>query len=190
MPKKHVLTNVQDKPQFADCSNCGPCRYGKSDWGPHCVGARDVTKERVLHRLTNVDPETRLADCSQCGPNTPVSRAAAFGSKKGPPWQCKSVYDKNTDNHDRADSRYEHPLKSTREQMLREHGPLCDICGEIPNDKGHEGRLQYDHDHKTGKFRGWICGRHNKMLGLSGDDANLLDAAASYLRNAENRSKM
>ena len=50
----------------------------------------------------------------------------------------------------------------------------CEICGSI-------GRICFDHNHKTGKFRGWICWRCNIVLGLMKDNTELLRAMMEYL---------
>ncbi len=38
---------------------------------------------------------------------------------------------------------------------------LCDICGKLISGQ----RIALDHDHKTGKFRGWLCKVCNPFLG-------------------------
>lgn len=52
---------------------------------------------------------------------------------------------------------------------------VCPICKSGPT------KLQYDHDHLTGKLRRFICGSCNKGLGLFKDDPELLRKAAEYL---------
>lgn len=39
-----------------------------------------------------------------------------------------------------------------------------------------------DHDHKTGAIRGLLCNNHNFLLGLAGDDVDVLVRAIQYLR--------
>jgi hypothetical protein len=39
----------------------------------------------------------------------------------------------------------------------------CEICGKVK-------KLNADHDHETGKFRGWLCTRCNVMLAACGDN--------------------
>jgi hypothetical protein len=56
---------------------------------------------------------------------------------------------------------------------------LCEICGE-PSKR----RLDFDHDHYTGEFRGWICWRCNAVLGKVKDDTDLLDKLIVYLARA------
>ncbi len=53
----------------------------------------------------------------------------------------------------------------------------CEVCGAM-------GKICFDHDHKTGKFRGWICQRCNLVLGFSKDNIELLNALADYVRNS------
>ena len=51
----------------------------------------------------------------------------------------------------------------------------CEICGCI-------GRTVFDHCHDSGRFRGWICDRCNKVLGLVRDSRLLLTRLGAYLR--------
>jgi Recombination endonuclease VII len=53
------------------------------------------------------------------------------------------------------------------------YGP-CEICQVVTS-------LQYDHDHITGEFRGWLCGPCNKALGVL---EKHLDAAKRYLEKS------
>jgi hypothetical protein len=74
---------------------------------------------------------------------------------------------------------------STREQGVRRHlwrsagppSPSCEICRRL-------GQTQLDHDHVTGKFRGWLCGTCNAGLGMLGDDAAGLRRALAYLERS------
>jgi len=50
----------------------------------------------------------------------------------------------------------------------------CEICaGTI--------KLAYDHSHKSGVFRGWLCMKCNTALGLINDDVKLLKKMVVYL---------
>ena len=69
----------------------------------------------------------------------------------------------------------------------RKHPPRpkpeqCEICGAFGDETRK--RLCYDHDHKTGKFRGWICQRCNTALGMVKDNAETLIALAEYLKKS------
>ena len=54
---------------------------------------------------------------------------------------------------------------------------LCEVCGEPPKFKV----LHLDHDHKTKKFRGWLCHHCNTSLGQMKDSPELLRKLADYL---------
>jgi hypothetical protein len=51
-------------------------------------------------------------------------------------------------------------IQAARAEHVAKHGPGCMICGTIPKTRG----LQWDHDHKTGQHRGWLCHRCNRNL--------------------------
>jgi hypothetical protein len=55
----------------------------------------------------------------------------------------------------------------------------CENCGRLPNGQG--GTMHLDHDHKTGKFRGWLCQSCNVGLGHLGDSIASLQSAIAYL---------
>lgn len=70
-------------------------------------------------------------------------------------------------------------FKARRELKLAElagrpRAETCDVCKEPC-------RTVFDHCHKSDAFRGWICDRCNKVLGLVYDDAGLLRQLANYL---------
>lgn len=64
-----------------------------------------------------------------------------------------------------------------KERVARRPRPdSCEICGYRGKQK-----IVFDHSHTHGKFRGWLCDRCNKVLGLSRDDPFLLTGLAWYL---------
>jgi len=58
----------------------------------------------------------------------------------------------------------------------------CELCGRLPGKTS----LHLDHDHKTGRFRGWLCSSCNTSLGKFGDDLAGVQQAALYLRKNVN----
>lgn len=56
----------------------------------------------------------------------------------------------------------------------------CEACGVAFQDE-HFRRGFFDHDHATGKFRGWICRECNFTLGHAKDDTERLKRLIVYL---------
>ena len=65
----------------------------------------------------------------------------------------------------------EKPLPMFREQTK------CDCCG-----KESETPLHLDHDHETGKFRGWLCIKCNQGIGKLGDNIEGVTNALNFLK--------
>lgn len=55
-----------------------------------------------------------------------------------------------------------------------ERAPNCEICGK-------ECQTVFDHDHVTGRFRGWLCHHCNIALGMAEDDVTILWRMIKYL---------
>ena len=55
--------------------------------------------------------------------------------------------------------------------------PKCDLCGIECSPQ----KLQLDHDHETGLFRGWLCNKCNSALGHLGDNVKFVKRALKYL---------
>lgn len=64
--------------------------------------------------------------------------------------------------------------------LLEEQNGVCAICfkAEIQGRK-----LSVDHNHLTGEVRGLLCSKCNMVLGLLGDNDELLLNALNYLKN-------
>lgn len=52
----------------------------------------------------------------------------------------------------------------------------CEICHD------NEFKIVWDHCHKEGHFRGWICDRCNRVLGIVRDNRQILLNMAAYLK--------
>lgn len=57
---------------------------------------------------------------------------------------------------------------------------VCDSCGRADD------RIVFDHCHQRGHFRGWLCDRCNRVLGVVRDDANVLRKLIAYLKRTSN----
>src|SRR5215475_13415727 len=85
----------------------------------------------------------------------------------------------NTKNPNRGMGRQRRMQEAAAGRPRPDH---CEICGasDTPGLKGN-GRIAFDHCHKTGAFRGWICSHCNKALGFAKDDPNILRKMIAYL---------
>jgi hypothetical protein len=63
-------------------------------------------------------------------------------------------------------------------RIIEEQGGGCAVCGGPPD----RASFDIDHDHATGEFRGFLCGKCNKGLGLLGDAEDTVERALIYLR--------
>lgn len=61
------------------------------------------------------------------------------------------------------------------EKIYKTKPSICEVC------KISCERICYDHNHQTGKFRGWLCNNCNTSIGQARDDPTLLKALAIYL---------
>jgi hypothetical protein len=59
---------------------------------------------------------------------------------------------------------------------------ICDACGGPPDDKIG---MHFDHCHKRGHFRGWICRECNLALGNIRDDIGRLRKLIAYLKRTK-----
>lgn len=62
-------------------------------------------------------------------------------------------------------------------KMIEDCSGLCEICLK-------EKATDIDHDHKTGKVRGMLCGDCNKGLGFMKDNINILNGSVEYLERS------
>lgn len=58
---------------------------------------------------------------------------------------------------------------------------VCECCGKPPGAKA----LHLDHDHATGKFRGWLCDLCNRGVGMLGDNLDGVLKMVEYLKRAQ-----
>lgn len=125
--------------------------------------------------------------CDRCG--TPF--VATNASKHHCSEKCRLA-----DRHDRSLDRPYHNtnrgIKIPRRDALKilDSVDCCEICGTpfITERNGEQKRNKWkhlDHNHKTGKIRGVLCGHCNSGLGMFRDNPELLQAAVEYLKRTD-----
>lgn len=78
------------------------------------------------------------------------------------------------------------------DKMFLKQNGKCAICKKAEKAKTNSGKimnLAVDHDHKTGKIRGLLCGACNQGIGLLKEKISLFESAISYLKE-HNESKI
>jgi hypothetical protein len=73
------------------------------------------------------------------------------------------------------------PCSASPEEIEAAFTGSCEMCGKTEDELGK--KLHMDHDHVTGKFRGWLCGRCNGGIGFLNEDVDLLKKAIEYLES-------
>ena len=72
------------------------------------------------------------------------------------------------------------------ENLLKKQDELCAICKEeertIDGRTGLIKRLAVDHNHKSGKVRGLLCNRCNRVIGYLGESNDLIEKIEKYLK--------
>lgn len=94
----------------------------------------------------------------------------------------ETIYKANRQYKKEHRARYTELSKLSREKKLellagRPRPDICEVCGA--NEK-----IVYDHDHATGKFRGWICFSCNTSLGHARDNVEVLYKLIDYLNQS------
>lgn len=129
-------------------------------------------------------PKQIVHTCSECGgsaykPTGHINRAAKFGYDLYCSRQCfgAAISRKQSKNYSLS---YRNRQK---EKLAGRPAPnRCEVCdGAQSANRNGAHRMHFDHCHNTGRFRGWICGPCNRIIGLAKDNADRLRALAGYL---------
>lgn len=110
------------------------------------------------HRLSEKNEQARKAVCSNCG--------EVKIKKQGKTWRC---------NEGAKEYRRYNGYGKVKYKDGRVNPRVCDLCSNTI-------RVAYDHNHKTGEFRGWLCINCNTALGLVHDSIEHLEKLIAYLK--------
>lgn len=114
-------------------------------------------------------------DCQQIANKEWAARNPGEGTRRAREWTRR--------NPDKART---NALRSWRRKagIPAAARPMPERCENQYCGKPLNGRAHLDHDHKTKKFRGWLCAGCNLGLGCLGDSIESLESALTYLRKA------
>ena len=116
--------------------------------------------------------------CKTCGVEKPLTEYYKQSNRKSYYTWCKECHKEVN----RKGTLKQYGLTPEEfNQMFADQKGECLIC------KRHQSEfketLSVDHDHKTGKVRGLLCGACNRAIGLFKDDPNIIRAAIDYLKD-------
>lgn len=97
--------------------------------------------------------------------------------------ECYKQYDSirsASDKRRNKNKQYHVNKKLQTFEPVRPMPERCELCGSPPEENRG---LNLDHDHQTGKFRGWLCFKCNTGIGKLGDSVVGLEKALKYLRD-------
>ena len=128
------------------------------------------------HDLFNYTPEEEevdtcdLIECVKCGESKPPSEYYLYehSTQSGARRMCRTCYIDTVT-----------VVRALRRENRYPDNPVCECCGAHADKAG---KLQLDHDHKTNKFRGWLCKSCNVSIGGLGDDIPGVERGLAYLR--------
>ncbi len=129
--------------------------------------------------------ENKVYRCRKCNEPRPASafhKAPRNSGKSGKGHPGRETQCKDCKSDSKRLSRY--GLTRKELQQLRKRAKFqCEICkaSETTFRTGKQIRLSVDHNHTTGKVRGYLCQRCNVALARFEDNPDLFLKAAEYL---------
>lgn len=118
--------------------------------------------------------------CSKCGVSKPLSEYQNNTSGSQP-------YDRDGNRYKRPECK---PCQKTANAGKREAEKFAKQAGITKPDTTNcelciknisKGKIIFDHDHVTNRFRGWLCDPCNRSLGILGDTVESISNAVNYL---------
>lgn len=133
-----------------------------------------------LFKDEDFNHKIKTKKCSSCNRNLPTTNFSNASGGNYLRYECRECGRKKT--NDRKKLRIHHPLSDPDKHCC----PICNSSAEQAFGKGGQhlkSSWVLDHDHKTGKFRGYICHNCNRGLGIFSDSIDRLKKAIGYLEN-------
>jgi hypothetical protein len=112
-----------------------------------------------------------LKECRKCKTKKPKT---AFS--------YHSHYKDNLNSYCRVCKRTENKLVKNLRKTAPPKPAVCECCGGVPSEFNPPRKWCLDHNHQTGKFRGWLCAVCNLSIGQLGDTVEGLMRGIDYLK--------
>lgn len=210
-PYARHCTKCAELKSLNEFSKASGGKYGRKSWCKACDAHRHAI-QYVPHPEGRMGPRRpplpldTIKTCTKCLAAKPLGDFSLSRQAKGTRnavyrSDCKQCCSQSTKEwHKRNPGRVEanhrrrhlNAYGLTRQDyvdLLHKQGGGCAICGTNRGGtrNGKVLRMAVDHDHKTGTYRGILCNRCNRAIGLLGDDPTLLRKAINYLMAARSK---
>ena len=173
------------------CNSCDRDRVTR--YNRHKEGI--YTPKEILSKRRELSFANGNFICCRCGEEKPLDNfqndktGRSKFKKVGFCNQCRSLTEKFS-----KIKRYHNLSKEDFLEILQEQNGKCKICNaemETFNQGDNKANtLCIDHDHYTGKFRGFICNNCNRAIGLFDDNKNIVLSAYKYLLAHDKQSEL
>lgn len=135
------------------------------------------------HISVRYTTDTRCVDCARCRARKQYIRDGSNIKNRARNWGKNNRMQANTSRRAYRHTNKETELAKARQRLglpspLYPAPPQCELCQKLPNKRA----LCLDHNHETGKFRGWLCDNCNTGIGKLGDTVEGLERAIAYLK--------
>jgi len=104
-----------------------------------------------------------------------LKQAGTEKHKKDGRSRSKRYYDKHPKRRRESQFRFKYGIELKDALALKRVDGNCTICKRRPG-------THFDHHHKTGKHRGWLCQQCNTGLGMFKENIDILLSATDYIR--------
>lgn len=173
------------RPRNINCRNCKeivnrpPCHTSNKE-NVYCnrkCYLESIRKNRTL--TSNYRERKRDYVCIQC--NKPFVRRP-HNERQVPKFCSIKCFGKTNGKLKRMENHWNWKggigTRHLKKIAPRPRPELCEICGD--KGKKRDG-IVLDHDHKTNKFRGWICSNCNSIIGFSHESTDTLRKIINYI---------
>jgi hypothetical protein len=156
---------------------CGTCNSGLGGLGDNIQGLHRA----IAYLERSSDPEGEVAQSMSSDSDSPENSCRSCGEHR----EATEFYvnGRGVRGSERRAKTCRSCLTKLKKQLRHLHktfgqpSPNCELCRR-------NGHVVLDHDHKTGEFRGWLCGTCNCGLGKLADSIQGLSRAIAYLERS------
>ena len=147
----------------------GECKECHKKWAHdryHKIGDRKRKHARERYKIKKVEISQKRKDTWQFDR---VRRRFKIALSSSRSWAKKKGYT---------------PCFASEMEISTAFTGACEICGRTEDHLTR--RLNLDHDHETGKFKGWLCTACNRAIGLFSESQSVLHSALTYVAKHNN----